>query len=886
MIENEADDYLPEMEDMLKGRNFTIALEKYNQWAGSEIKKDPTLLRQIYEGILEDARPLIEHKLSHLPHYVKNNNYRRLGIERNVLARNIEFLNTVFTKIDPNDNELKDIVMQFKKFNRDIRKQLQEFEQENEKLLKAEEARFKEDEQKRVLKAQEAKLKEDEGIEEDYSKKTVQLLIEPLEGDYHDKNVEYLPFLGVTTIRLRVIVNKPVKNLWIKPRFTPDLYAENPEWSHYICGMDNEHGRFDLRRGFMATYGGGEMAGFKIGPVDKHREQYVFFFLRHQNEQMQNQTPKGEEPKRGKIQKIIDYSITFEAIDEQDWNQEVLDEITIQLKYPRDIVPELGKLLPDYADPKCPVIANYDYDFEEKKRYREITFKGNQLPGYYPRWIPPRKIHYNPVPDKLKEKLKNIIIRSYPNGEVKIFYKFEMGIFKDKKTRTNLRLIGHLKGTITDSVFLDPLKMVTAELFRFYSDEFVAIRVWFWWIDLRLNDLASGIKTGGILHEMPDFERVDFIINLKKPTISSKMVEFIATDVHWKEFWLDVKDVKKSIDVRFTNIGLNLINWKQLSAFFSHHVGPLYNPLPAILYSIYNSFDEKAFYCVICGERTKLPESIKTIRRLRKRLERFNARDMTEESYRKKTEKILADQVTDLMCPNCNSFITKDGKLQYMFLFSDFSKLHKHLTKEVLGPALRKETKAEGPSVSAKIRNCHVPTPIYGKTSNEWCSSTVTKPLPLAQIESDQEYEERIHDKKLEYYHITNIEGLDNRFAAPLLEIGIIKIKDLMNASPDILLNKVNLDDLRDDEKNVYKKQILRWREMATLYQLNGIRSQYSDLLVEINYNLQKLHDFKGSPQELWFEMKQYNEKTNDVSRLPPLKEVENWINQAKTFKL
>lgn len=873
MIENEADDYLPELEDMFKGRNFTIALEKYNQWAGKEIKKDPALERQIYEGIFEDAKILIEHKLRHLPHYIENKNFRRLDIERKILIRNLDYLNTVFAKIDPHDSELTDLVMRFKKFNRDIRKESQEFEKENEKLLLEEETKFNEEYQKK------AKILEDET-----SQKKVQLFIEPLEGDIHDKNMEYLPFLGVTTIRLRVVVNEPVKDLWIRPKYTPDLYSENPEWSHYVCGLDNEHTRFDIRRGFMATYGGGNLGGFKIGPVEEHKEQYVFFFLRHQNEKMQNYTTNPEEHKGGKIQKIINFSVTFEAIEEQEWNQEVLDEITIQLKYPTDIIPELGKIIPDLEDPKCPVIANYDYDYEAGEKYREITFKGNQLPGYYPRWIPPRKIHYEPIPDSLKEKTKNIIIRSYPNGEVKIFYKITGGIFKTGKSKSNLRLIGHLKGNISDAVFYDPLEMVTAELFRFYSDDFVALRVWFWWIDLRMNDETSTKKTGGIRHEMPDFERVDFIINLKKPTIHGKLVEFIATDVHWKEFWLDVKDVKKPIDVKFTSIGLNLINWKQLVAFFSHHVGVLYNPLPAILYTLYKSFDEKAFYCVVCGERTKLPESIKSVKDLRKRLERFNAKDLSEKNYQKKTEKLLADQMTDLMCPNCNTFITKDKKLQYLFLFSDFSKLHKHLKKEILEPALKKETRKEGTGLALKVQNCHVPTPVDGKTSYEWCSSTVIKPLPLAQIESDREYEERIHDKKLDNYYITNLEGLDNRYATPLFEIGIVKIRDLMNATPEIVLNNVNLDDLRDQEKEFYRQNILRWREMAALYQLHGIRSQYSDLLVEINYNLKALRDFNGDPRDLWLEMKKYNDRTNDVSRLPPLADIESWIQQAKSL--
>jgi hypothetical protein len=495
------------------------------------------------------------------------------------------------------------------------------------------------------------------------------------------------------------------------------------------------------------------------------------------------------------------------------------------------------------------------------------------LSSYYPRWIPSRKIEYDAIPDFLRAKMNNLIVRSYPEGDVKIYYKFP----------DELRLIGHLKGNLSEFVFYDPLKMVTAELFRFYSDDFVALRIWFWWIDMRMNDPDISKRTG-IKHEMPDFERVDFIINLKNPTKTEAMVEFIATDVHWKEFWCDTKDVKSAIGVKFTNIGVNLINWKQLTAFFSHHVGILYNPLPAILYSIYNSLgDEKAFYCINCGQRTALPRNIKAIR---EQLSEFDAKDLSEKRYKQKTDQIMADQLTELMCPNCNTMITKDKKLQYIYLFKDFSKLHKHLYQDILKPVLKKKTKKQGAGLTLRIQNCHVPTPVDGITSHEWCSSTVTKPLSFEQMQSDQEYEAKIHDHKLEFYDITNLEDLDHRIAAKLYKKGIVKLKDLVNAAASELLTNVDLAGLRQKEIDLYKNNILRWRDMAELYQLQGVRSQYSDLLVEVGLNLKALHDFQGSSKELLWKLEEYNDIHNDVSRLPTLKDIESWLKEAKSIKL
>jgi hypothetical protein len=335
MIENEADDFLPELQDMISGRNFTIALEKYSQWAGKQIRGDVNLLKQIYEGIFDDAKRLIQHKLSHLPHYIDNKNFIRLDLERKVLGRNLEYLESVFSKLDPNKYEWMYLVTKARKFVIRTRLKLTQFGEKYDELIKAEQKRLRNEHERKK------KSKQKSSVE----KPKIQLLIEPREGDFRNKNIEYLPFLGVTTIRLRVIVNEPVDNLWIKPRFTPDLFSENPEWSYYVCGLNNEHLNFDLRKGFIATYGGGDVSGFKIGTVKKHQEQYVFFALRHHDEN---------------LKELIDFSITFNAVEEFGWKEEIISSITIQLRYPEDIRPDQEKELPDFDDPKCPVIARYD----------------------------------------------------------------------------------------------------------------------------------------------------------------------------------------------------------------------------------------------------------------------------------------------------------------------------------------------------------------------------------------------------------------------------------------------------------------------------------------------------------------------------------------------
>ena len=92
--------------------------------------------------------------------------------------------------------------------------------------------------------------------------------------------------------------------------------------------------------------------------------------------------------------------------------------------------------------------------------------------------------------------------------------------------------------------------------------------------------------------------------------------------------------------------------------------------------------------------------------------------------------------MTDLECPNCGEVIVKEEKLQYMFLYKDFSEVRKHLKNEILQEVLKKQAKTDSAgkplNIGAVVQNCHVPTPADGFTSNEWISSTVIKPLSMA----------------------------------------------------------------------------------------------------------------------------------------------------------
>jgi len=124
-------------------------------------------------------------------------------------------------------------------------------------------------------------------VEVDISKPKVELLLEMHKPENDEKYIEYLPFLGITSVRLRILVNQPVKKLIIRPKIFTKNYAENIEWSNYICGINNENTDHDITKGFIALFGGGKTEGFVM--FNPPAESYAFFFLRHHDKKLKQE---------------------------------------------------------------------------------------------------------------------------------------------------------------------------------------------------------------------------------------------------------------------------------------------------------------------------------------------------------------------------------------------------------------------------------------------------------------------------------------------------------------------------------------------------------------------------------------------------------------------
>ena len=74
---------------------------------------------------------------------------------------------------------------------------------------------------------------------------------------------------------------------------------------------------------------------------------------------------------------------------------------------------------------------------------------------------------------------------------------------------------------------------------------------------------------------------------------------------------------------------------------------------------------------------------------------------------------------------------------------------------------------------------------------------------------------------------------------------------------------------------------ILEWVNMADLYRIKGVGSQFSELLRETGVNT-VVELSKRVPRHLYAEMVEINQAKNLVNRMPTMGQVEDWIKQAK----
>lgn len=127
-------------------------------------------------------------------------------------------------------------------------------------------------------------------------------------------------------------------------------------------------------------------------------------------------------------------------------------------------------------------------------------------------------------------------------------------------------------------------------------------------------------------------------------------------------------------------------------------------------------------------------------------------------------------------------------------------------------------------------------------------------------------------------YKLARIEGIGETYSQKLKEAGFVKTSDLLEkgASPEGRKEIVEKTGLSD-------KLILRWVNMADLFRIKGVGEEYSDLLEAAGVDT-VVELAQRNPENLVVKLREAQAAKNMVRRLPSLKQVAKWVEQAKAL--
>ena len=125
---------------------------------------------------------------------------------------------------------------------------------------------------------------------------------------------------------------------------------------------------------------------------------------------------------------------------------------------------------------------------------------------------------------------------------------------------------------------------------------------------------------------------------------------------------------------------------------------------------------------------------------------------------------------------------------------------------------------------------------------------------------------------------ISDIEGIGPGNAKKLAKSNIRSVSGLLKSCASKKGRKQVAQKSGIDEKN-----ILKWVNMADLYRIKGVGSEYSELLEAAGVDtIKELRNRK--PDNLHAKMLEVNSKKKLVRQPPSIKFVEKWVSEAKTL--
>jgi len=125
---------------------------------------------------------------------------------------------------------------------------------------------------------------------------------------------------------------------------------------------------------------------------------------------------------------------------------------------------------------------------------------------------------------------------------------------------------------------------------------------------------------------------------------------------------------------------------------------------------------------------------------------------------------------------------------------------------------------------------------------------------------------------------LETIEGIGSVYGEKLREKGIGTVEALLEAGA----TPAGRQEL-EEKTGIGHALILEWVNLADLMRIKGVGEEYSDLLEEAGVDTVK-ELRRRVPENLYRAIVEVNEAKELVRRLPTLKMVADWVEQAKTL--
>lgn len=126
--------------------------------------------------------------------------------------------------------------------------------------------------------------------------------------------------------------------------------------------------------------------------------------------------------------------------------------------------------------------------------------------------------------------------------------------------------------------------------------------------------------------------------------------------------------------------------------------------------------------------------------------------------------------------------------------------------------------------------------------------------------------------------NIRRIEGIGEVYAGKLEELGIRTVEAFLEQADTPQKRKALAE-----RTGISEKLILEWANLADLFRIKGIGEEYSDLLEEAGVDT-VVELAQRNPEHLHAKLAEVNAQKKLVRRLPSLREVTSWVEQAKSL--